>query len=163
MKRNGTSRSGTVKTDHTFVAERLKKINEIESFGVLATDDNGQPYTSLIAFALTEDVSTVLFATSKSTRKYKNLLRKKQVSLLLDTRSLSPKNLLDTEAVTLLGVARPVKRGKKWNELVSCFLAKHPALEEFVRAKGTALIRLTITSCIHVKNFQTITVWNVRS
>jgi len=37
----------------------------MEYFAVLATDDHGQPYTSLVNFALTPDCKAVIFATPR--------------------------------------------------------------------------------------------------
>lgn len=149
------TKSGTIP-----VSARLRKINATQFFGVLATDDNGQPYTSLIAFALTADLNKVIFATPKGTRKYKNILQSKHVSLLLDNRSSARKNLMETEAITIIGTARLVRRGKTWQELAAIFLNKHPELEEFIQSRTTALILLVATRCIHVGRFQTVTVWD---
>jgi uncharacterized pyridoxamine 5'-phosphate oxidase family protein len=142
------------------VSSRLRKINATQFFGVLATDDNGQPYTSLITFALSTDLKKAIFATPKGTRKYKNILQTKSVSFLIDNRSTARKNLLETEAITIIGTARPVRRGKVWKELAAIFLNKHPDLEEFIQSRNTALILLEATHCIHVGRFQTVTVWN---
>ena len=38
------------------VINRLRILNKTQMHAVLATDSNGQPYTSLIAFALTPDL-----------------------------------------------------------------------------------------------------------
>jgi uncharacterized pyridoxamine 5'-phosphate oxidase family protein len=141
------------------VPERLKVFNETEHFGVLATNDNGQPYTSLISFAITPDLKKVIFATPKKTRKFKNILNTKNVSILIDSRSNVRNNLMTTEAITIIGKARHVRKGKSWNELSVIFLEKHPELEEFVQSDTTALIVVTATRCIHVSKFQTISVW----
>ena len=50
-------------------------------FAVLATSDNRTPYTSLIAFALTPDRHTLIFATPKATRKYENINSQPAVSI----------------------------------------------------------------------------------
>ncbi|MEI6153894.1 MAG: pyridoxamine 5'-phosphate oxidase family protein, partial [Deltaproteobacteria bacterium] len=68
------------------VPERLNELNRTEFFAVLATDSNGHPYTSLVAYAITPDLKKVLFATPKGTRKYKNILNSEHVALLIDNR-----------------------------------------------------------------------------
>lgn len=150
-----TTKKGTVA-----IPERLKDFDAKENFAVLATDDTGSPYASLISYALTPDLKTVIFATPKDTRKYRNILNSSQVALLIDNRSTSKYGLMETEAITIIGIAKNVRRGKKWDELSKVFLRKHPDLEEFLHAQTTALIAVKITGCVHVSHFQTLSVWN---
>ena len=145
------------------VPRRLQAFNKSQYFGVLATNDKGQPYTSLISFAMTPDLKKVIFATPQATRKFKNIVNTKKVSILIDSRSNLRKNLLATEAITIMGSARYIPRGKTRNELAAIFLKKHPDLEQFVQADTTALIAVKATRCIHVGKFQTISVWDCRA
>jgi nitroimidazol reductase NimA-like FMN-containing flavoprotein (pyridoxamine 5'-phosphate oxidase superfamily) len=150
------------KTGIVSVPDRLKVLNKKQNFGVLATNDKGQPYTSLISFALTPDLQRLIFATPKDTSKYKNIRNTKEVAILIDDRSGTPKKLMATEAVTIIGTARYVRRGKIRNELAAIYLKKHPDLEEFIQSDTTALIVVEATRCIHVGKFQMISVWDCR-
>lgn len=145
------------------VLGRLKLFNNTQSFGVLATNDKGQPYTSIISFAITPDLKKVIFATPKETLKFRNILITKKVSILIDNRSNIQGKLMATEAITIMGEARHVPKGKIHDELAAIFLKKHPDLEEFVQSDTTALIVVKIAHCIHVGKFQTISVWNCRA
>lgn len=140
------------------VAKKLRALDSRQAFGVLATDEDGRPYTSLISFAVTPDLKTVIFATPKNTRKFKNITNTKDVALLIDNRSNRNKGFVETQAITILGSARPVRRGRSWLEYAGILLKKHPELEEFINASTTALVVIDVKSCIHVGNFQTITV-----
>jgi heme iron utilization protein len=140
------------------IPERLKALNSKEYFAVLATGDGSQPYTSLVAYALTPDAKKIIFATPRNTRKYNNILHSANIALLIDNRSKTKKNLLETEAITIIGIAKPVKKGKTWNELAKTFLMKHPDLEEFVNSPRTGLLAVHITRCVHVSRFQTVSV-----
>jgi nitroimidazol reductase NimA-like FMN-containing flavoprotein (pyridoxamine 5'-phosphate oxidase superfamily) len=142
------------------IPERLKDLDAKENFAVLATDDAGLPYTSLISYALTPDLKIAIFATPKGTRKYRNILHSAQVALLIDNRSKSKHKLLKIEAITIIGTARHVRKGKKWGDLAEIFLKKHPDLEEFLHAPTTALIEVQIIQCVHVSHFQTLSVWD---
>lgn len=150
-----TTKKGTVA-----IPEKLKDFDVKENFAVLATDDNGSPYTSLISYAITPDLKTIIFATPKDTRKYRNILNSSQIALLIDNRSKSKRRLMETEAITVIGAAKHVRKGKKWDELSRIFLRKHPDLEEFIHASTTALMAVQIIECIHVGHFQTLSVWN---
>ena len=140
------------------IPERLKALNAEEYFAVLATDDGHRPYTSLVAYALTPDTKKIIFATPKKTRKYTNILSSANVSFLVDNRSKRKKNLLETEAITIIGMAKPVRKGKAWDQLAAIFLLKHPDLEEFINSPTTALMIVTITQCVHVSRFQAVSV-----
>ncbi len=153
---------GKTKMGRVPVLKRLKLFNDTQSFGVLATNDKGQPYTSIISFAITPDQKKVIFATPKETLKFRNILNTKKVSILIDNRSNIRGKLMATEAITIIGEARHVLKGKIRNELATVFLKKHPDLEEFVKLDTTALIAVKIARCIHVGKFQTISVWNCR-
>jgi heme iron utilization protein len=150
-------RKGTVS-----VAERVSALDKICAHAVLATDAAGQPYTSLVAYALTPDMQGVIFITPKATRKYRNILANPRVSLLIDTRTNTPQDYMKAESVTILGNARPVRRGKIHTELAELFLKKHPKLEGVIHSRETALIFFKITQCIHVTKFQSVSVWDVR-
>ncbi len=140
------------------IPERLKAFNAEEYFAVLATDDGHRPYTSLIAYALTPDTKKIIFATPKKTRKYTNIISSANVALLVDNRSKRKKSLMETEAITIIGMAKPVRKGKAWDEFAKIFLLKHPDLEQFLNYSTTALMAVDITQCVHVSRFQTVSV-----
>jgi nitroimidazol reductase NimA-like FMN-containing flavoprotein (pyridoxamine 5'-phosphate oxidase superfamily) len=143
------------------VPERLIAFDKRERFAVLATDDNGQPYTSLISYAVAPGLNRIIFPTPRNTQKYKNIMQSKNVALLIDNRTKKGKTtIMEAEAITVVGIARPLKRGKKWEEMAKIFLKKHPGLENFVRAGTTALIVVDAIRCIHVGQFQTVSVWD---
>jgi heme iron utilization protein len=143
---------------NVFVPERLKALDKEEHFGVLATSDNGKPYTSLVAYALSPDSKKIIFTTSKKTSKYRNILHSAHVALLIDNRIQSQQKLLETEVITVIGTAKPIRRGKTWKELAMVFLAKHPEFDSFLISPVTALIAIEITRCIHVSSFQTLSI-----
>ncbi len=69
-------------------AEMIKIIRELlvsQRLAVLSTQDHGQPYINLIAFAATDDLKYLYFATNRATRKYANLMADSRASLLIDT------------------------------------------------------------------------------
>jgi nitroimidazol reductase NimA-like FMN-containing flavoprotein (pyridoxamine 5'-phosphate oxidase superfamily) len=152
-----TTRKGTVS-----IPERMRALDRNEHFAVLATEDEGHPYVSLVIFALTPDCKAVIFATPRSTRKYRNMIKTKSVSLLIDSRHMKPKNIMGMEAVTVIGKARPLRRGNAWETFANIYTKKHTALKEFVYSKSTALMLVEATQCIHVSQFQTISVWDCR-
>lgn len=150
-----TRQQGTVD-----VLKRLDVLNRRERHAVLATDDRGQPYTSLVAYALTPDARGALFATPKKSTKYRNILRNRKVSLMIDTRSNTPRGYLEADAVTIIGTASPLRKGLKRQHMADLFLKKHPRLRDFVRADSTVLVFVSVNRVIHAGRFQMVTEWS---
>ena len=42
------------------------------------------------------------------------------------------------------------------------FVGKHPELEPFIADPSTAVMLVTISRCVHVDSFQSVTVWKPR-
>ena len=143
------------------VLARLHVINNKQRHAVLATDAGGQPYTSLVAFALAPDMTGALFATPKKTSKYRNIIKNKNVSLMIDTRYNTAKGYMQSEAITILGSAIPVRRGSKWSELAGVLIKKHSQLEEFIRASSTALVMVSFRKVFHAGGFQKVSAWEL--
>jgi nitroimidazol reductase NimA-like FMN-containing flavoprotein (pyridoxamine 5'-phosphate oxidase superfamily) len=160
MMRQKEEIPSTTQKGSVSVPDRMQALDRTERFAVLATDDKGMPYASLVSFALTPDLKKVIFATPKDTRKYKNIISSQNTALLIDSRSRKKKGLMETEAVTVIGKGKPVKKGRAWDVLAALFIKKHPGLEAFIHSPSTALIAVDIVRCIHVSRFQTVSVWD---
>jgi len=65
----------------------LRELFSSQSLAVLATQDRGEPYGNLVAFAATEDLKHLLFATTRATRKYNNLTKNPRIAMVIDNRS----------------------------------------------------------------------------
>ncbi len=122
---------------------------------VLATQRDGQPYSSLMAFAHTEDLRTIVVATGQASRKFANIERDPRVSLFFDDRSNTPADFHHATALTALGVARKCARGQG-AELRELYLGRHPYLEPFVTAPATSLLAITVNHYLLVNKFQQV-------
>lgn len=159
MKKSEESIPDRVKKGSAPILERLNALDKDQLHAVLATESDGQPYTSMIAYALTPDKKGIVFVTPQKTRKYKNILKNNNVSLLIDTRSNTEKDYMSAESLTILGNAFPVRKGAKWSELTKTLIRKHPNLKEIIHSAETKLIFVKINQCIHVTRFQTVSEW----
>jgi heme iron utilization protein len=140
--------------------ERLRAFDS-EPFAVLATEGREGPYVSLVACAFAEDGTTLLVATPRKSRKFRNLVINREVAVLIDRRpGKSQEALTDGEALSLTGAAVPVRRGEdRWEELCRVYLDKHPGLEEFLRSKSTALVAITVEEAVCVSRFEELFTW----
>jgi nitroimidazol reductase NimA-like FMN-containing flavoprotein (pyridoxamine 5'-phosphate oxidase superfamily) len=159
VRRSEESIPDRIKKGTVPVLERLNALDKDQLHAVLATDADGQPYTSMIAYALTPDKKGIVFVTPRKTQKYKNILKNNRVSLLIDTRSNTEKDYMSAESLTVLGNAKHVRKGKKWSELAGVLTRKHPNLNEIIHSPETKLISVKIIRCIHVIRFQTVSEW----
>ena len=144
--------------EETSLKQMLASFGDLR-FAVVATSDEGRPYASLIAFALTPDLTTIVFATRKATRKYRNMMHQRSVSVLIDNRSQAPENLSRAQAVTLVGTATPVRAGSRRAEYAKLLSDRHPQLAGFIDEPDTALVAVVIEEAIHVTQFQNVATW----
>ncbi|MDY6973213.1 MAG: pyridoxamine 5'-phosphate oxidase family protein [Thermodesulfobacteriota bacterium] len=129
----------------------LSEIQELfshQNLAVLATHQDGEPHTFLVAFAEAEGLRHMLFAT------YRQIRKSPIVALLVDNRSNRPSDFQKGLAVTGKGSAHEVG-GSERVRFATLYLKKHPALREFVESKETALIRVDIEE-YKVAGFQAV-------
>lgn len=135
--------------------EIVRNLLNSQRLAVLSTQMSGQPYSNLIAFAVTQDLKDILFATPRATRKYANLTTEPRVSLLIDNRSNRQSDFGEASAVTVLGTAEEVL-GPNRERYLQIYLKKHPYLEEFVSSPSCALIRVKVEKYLMVTQFQKV-------
>ena len=78
-----------------------------------------------MAFAATADLKTLLFATTRATRKYANLLTHADVAMVIDTRTNQTSDFSDAAAVTLLGEVEEVSAHER-QEFLNIYLESTP-------------------------------------
>ncbi|NPV63306.1 MAG: pyridoxamine 5'-phosphate oxidase family protein [Methanotrichaceae archaeon] len=140
--------------------DRIFNLLESQSLAVLATQKDGQSYANLVAFAVSDNLQTMIFATSRSTRKFSNIQSNSLVALLADNRLNRPADLKDALAVTAIGKAMEANGAEK-EKLSSMYLDKHPHMSDFISSPNQALIRVNVSKYIVVSNFQRVLEMNV--
>jgi uncharacterized protein YhbP (UPF0306 family) len=130
-----------------------------QPYAVLCTQGQGQPYGSLVAYAMTRDLDAAVFATQKATRKYRLLSECPHVALVIDNRSALPGQLMTVEALTATGHAHEVPAGAEFERWSRLLIDRHPDLETFVRAASSALFRIDLVRYLHVSRFQEVRQW----
>jgi len=143
------------------LTEQLHDLFFTQPLAVLSTTGNGQPYCSLIAFAVTSDLRDMIFATTRSTRKYTNIKSNPRVSLLIDNRSNEVSDFHNAMAVTATGEVAEIS-GQEETDNLRIYLKKHPHLEEFVMSPTSALMRVEVSRYYVVRRFQNVMVLHIR-
>jgi nitroimidazol reductase NimA-like FMN-containing flavoprotein (pyridoxamine 5'-phosphate oxidase superfamily) len=125
----------------------IKRIFTSQRFAVLATQSEGQPYGSLIAFAEADNLRSLIFVTSRGTRKYSNSQLNKRVAVLVDSRTNRATDLQSAVAITALGTIEEVVKSKR-DHLSRIYLSKHPQLKDFLHKPSNALMNVVVNHYI---------------
>ncbi|HRY79263.1 MAG TPA: pyridoxamine 5'-phosphate oxidase family protein [Spirochaetia bacterium] len=136
----------------------VRRLLARQLFGVLATrGEDGRPHLSIVSFVSVDDLGGIIFATSRSTRKYRYLRDRPEVSLFTDDRRDRMDDLMLVTGVEASGSARELAEPDRgaYKEL---YLAKYPELAEFADAPDTALVRIEVDRYDVVDHFQHLVV-----
>ena len=131
----------------------LRDLFRFQRLAVLATQREGQPFTNLVAFAATDDLKHLAFATTRATRKYANLAANSQVAMLVDNRRNQISDFENAAAVTAIGKAEEAE-GEHRDRLLQVYVSKHPNLKGFATSPTCALIKVTVEKYDIVRRFQ---------
>ena len=127
----------------------------VQKLGILATLGKAYPYQNIVAFAASGDLKNILFATRRSTSKYKNLKSRKRVAIFVDDRSNRETDFQQATGITALGAALEL-RGLGRDKFAKLFLRKHPYLREFLLASDCALFTIRVRAYYVVLHFQDV-------
>ena len=120
----------------------------------------GHPYASLIAFEAESDLTGVVFATSRATRKFANLTANAHAALLIENSRNLKSDIYEAMAVTVLGTAAELSDAPLEAALAR-YIRKHPHLAQFVQAPSTAVLRLAVDVYYLVNRFQKVMAYHV--
>jgi hypothetical protein len=138
--------------------EALRRIGDLfgsQRLGVLATEGNGVPHTSLVAFACTEDLRKVSFGTTRASRKYTNILENPSVSMLIDDRRNDVNDFKDAVAVTIRKKAREPS-GEERDSLIGEYMERHSYLGDFASSPTIAFMVIDVEAYNLVSRFQRV-------
>jgi len=137
----------------TDLRRKLKELFDKQSIGVLSTQKRNRPYASLVAFAVTEDFKSFVFATPRATRKYSNIMASSRAALLIDNRSNKLSDFRRAMAVTVVGTVRELRKSRK-SRLIRLYTDKHSHLEDFIKSPTCAVLCLEAETLHIVDRFQ---------
>ena len=135
--------------------QHITNLLDSQQLAVLSTQREGQPYSSLMAFAFTPDLANIVVATGKSTRKHQNLMQESRVSLLIDNRSNNENDFHAAMAVTVIGKAQLLEQSER-PAYEKIYLQRHPYLAKFLTSPTTAFVRISVSHYILVSHFEDV-------
>ena len=137
------------------VRDKVSRLLGSQSLGVLSTQGEQGPYSSLVAFTNSADLRHIYFATSRTTRKFANLARVPRIAMLIDSRANQSLDFHSAQAVTVIGDAAPLGR-QAADRLRADYIDRHPYLKDFVNASSCALVEIQAARYILVERFQNV-------
>jgi general stress protein 26 len=124
---------------------------QTQKYAVIATNNKKIPYTNIVAFASSEGLGNILFATKRDSIKYLNLLNNPCVSILIDNRKNLASDIKNARAVSAEAQAKAIKDNKeKFKELLK---KRHPELADFLNEPNCELFKLEVKKFFYVDNF----------
>jgi uncharacterized protein YhbP (UPF0306 family) len=133
----------------------LSDMLNTQNFGVLCTQSRGQPYGTVVCFAQSEDLARLWFATTRSTRKFADIMANDRVAFVVNNAANKPSDVFDALAATGTGQVRELS-GADREAALNPYLAKHPHLEGFVTSPNCALVELSVEVYHVVTRFQEV-------
>jgi nitroimidazol reductase NimA-like FMN-containing flavoprotein (pyridoxamine 5'-phosphate oxidase superfamily) len=145
-------------TNNAAIRGRLSALFHSQRYAVLATDDCGQPFTSLMAFAATDDLRQLVILSDRNTRKFTNLAVNRRVALLVDDRGNKTTDTQESIAVTVLGRAFEAD-ADNGHVLAQLFLRRHPGLTDFAATPDCVIVRVEVSVVLLVQQFEHTIEW----
>ena len=137
------------------IRSRLRDLCTSQKLAVVSTQSGGQPYASLVAFVVSDDLRHFFFVTPRTTRKFAYLAEDSRVAVLINSSTNQESDFHDAVSITAIGTAEEIMGSERENFL-ALYLSKHPYLEDFAHSPSCALIKITTHSYYMVKHFQNV-------
>lgn len=127
-----------------------------QSFAILSTmNENNPPHSTIVCFVHADDLSTLIFVTPSSTRKFANLIRNPQATLFIDDRTPYLSDLKDIWAIEAGGRVK-IPEDRERQSYLDLFLRKYPDLSDFADSGSSALCLIEVESYDVVRRFQDV-------
>jgi nitroimidazol reductase NimA-like FMN-containing flavoprotein (pyridoxamine 5'-phosphate oxidase superfamily) len=126
------------------IENEIQRVLYMRRFAVLATQSDGQPHTSLMAFTAMDGIRHLIVATYRNTRKYRNLLKENRVAALIDDRTVLSSGSPQGIVLTIHGTAAEVSNAER-GAAEQAHLARHPDLEAFPSSQECVLLGVAVS------------------
>ena len=147
-------------SNHSGIKTYIEDIFKTRRFAVLATEGNGQPHASLIAFTPMEGFRKLIFATYRNTRKYHNLANNGKVAVLVESIIINRSGLQESFVLTAFGHVEEIGLIEK-NIIFEAHLKRHPELLSFMNSEECSLVRIKVDTYQVVRGIDDVEWWTM--
>ena len=125
----------------------IQELIQANRICVLATVSGGEPHCSLMSYVTDDDCREIYMATSRQTKKYRNLQANPYVSLLVDSRQdVAAGPAMPLRALTISGTLQRETDENKLTDIRGRLLTKNADLREIFNDPDTEIIVVRIST-----------------
>lgn len=133
----------------------IRELLKSQRFASLATLSETGIHSTLVAFSPDESLHHIYFCTATSTRKFQNLNRNQQVSLLVHNSANRDEDITGASALTISGTAKILADSER-SDAQELLRKKHHHLKEVMNSPEVAYILIEVVQYDLVTNFQDV-------
>lgn len=140
------------------IGARISQLFNQTQYAVVCTSSQQYCHGALVAFAYSNNLKKIYFATPKATRKYAHILDNANIAMVFDNRRLLNDDIGNIEAVTAKGEAQCVEKPSRIgvNKLL---VQKHAYMKNFFHSESVSIIELQVHEYFYVTHFQELFRW----
>ncbi len=129
----------------TEAEKEIQRVLKTSHFAILATQYDGQPHASLMAFMPYDGLRYLIVATYRNTLKYRNVQKDGRVAMLIDSHIASASAGHRSLVLTAHGMASDVPDCDH-TVVERAFLEKHSNLRDFLASPDCVMLRVLVTA-----------------
>ena len=130
---------------HINTEKEIQRALDTSQFATLATQSDGQPHASLMAFTPIDGIRHLIVATYRNTLKFRNLISDGRVAMLIDNRFESESTKHRNLVLTAHGIASEVP-SRDYKAAEQAYLARHSNLDAFLASPECVLLRIAVSA-----------------
>jgi nitroimidazol reductase NimA-like FMN-containing flavoprotein (pyridoxamine 5'-phosphate oxidase superfamily) len=123
--------------------DTILRVLERNRHAVLATQRDGQPHASLMAFTPLDGLRFLAFATYRETIKYQNIGQDPRVAILVEDREGDARYLGQRLVLTAIGKVIETPEEERQAHIAK-HLTRHPDLHDFLGSSECVFIRVAV-------------------
>ena len=127
------------------VSEEISALLQARKLAVLATQIDGQPHASLMAFTAIKGIRHLVFATYRATRKYESLRKDGRAALLIGSGIEPFEQQRAGLVITAHGQITEVPCDEHQLALAA-HIERHPEFEDFFKSPDCALLSMEVSA-----------------
>jgi len=138
--------SDSMAQESSEIQDTIRCVLERNRLAVLSTQLNGQPHASLIAFTPLEGLRLLVFATYRSTLKYKSILEDRRLAILIEDRE-GDATMRSDQRLFLTAIGEAIQTPAEVRQVyIRTHLARHPNLENFLTSPDCEFVLVAVHS-----------------
>jgi len=143
------------------IEDTILRVLERNRLAVLATQRNGQPHASLMAFTPLEGVRFLAFATYRDTLKYESIRQDRRVAILVEDRQSYVRRSGKRLVLTALGEAIETSEEERLAHIAT-HLSRHPGLRRFLSSPACEFMRVAVRAYQVVSGIDDVRWYEIR-